>query len=89
MIRSFGSFSYFRAKNMALYENEIKIRKGIFTMLDIIVFSVTLVFEQLIGGFIMYEIMMARVMSPKYLKKMSKRIMEASMELVEEMEDKF
>ena len=58
-------------------------------MLEIIVFAVTLVFAQLVGGFIMYEIMMARVMSPKYLKKMSKKVLEVSMELAKEMEDEF
>lgn len=58
-------------------------------MLEIIVFAVTLVFAQLVGGFIMYEIMMARFMSPKYLKKMSKKIIDVSNELVKEMEDEF
>ena len=58
-------------------------------MLEIIVFAVTLVVAQLVGGFIMYEIMMARFMSPNYLKKMSKKILVVSNELVKEMEDEF
>lgn len=56
-------------------------------MLEIIVFAVTLVVAQLIGGYIMYEIMMARIMSPKYLKKMSKKVFDVSMELAKEMEE--
>lgn len=58
-------------------------------MLEIIVFAVTLVVAQIIGGVIMYEIMMARFMSPKYLKKMSKKILEVSTDLAKEMEDEF
>ena len=54
-----------------------------------IVFAITLVVAQLIGGYIMYEIMMARIMSPKYLKKMSKKVFDVSMELAKEMEDEF
>lgn len=58
-------------------------------MLEVIVFAITLVVAQLVGGFIMYEIMMARFMNVKYLKKMSKKIIEVSNELVEEMEENF
>lgn len=58
-------------------------------MLEIIVFAVTLVVAQLVGGFIMYEIMMARFMNKNYLKKMSKKVYDVSMELVKEMEDDF
>lgn len=58
-------------------------------MLEVIVFAVTLVVAQLIGGYIMYEIMMARIMSPKYLKKMSKKVLDVSMELAKEMEEDF
>lgn len=58
-------------------------------MLEVIVFAVTLVVAQIIGGLIMYEIMMARMMSPNYLKKMSKKIMDVSFELAKEMEDEF
>lgn len=58
-------------------------------MLEMIVFAITLVVAQLIGGYIMYEIMMARFMSPKYLKKMSKKIVDVSNELVKEMEEDF
>lgn len=58
-------------------------------MLEMIVFAITLVVAQLVGGFVMYEIMMARFMNPKYLKKMSKKIIKVSNELVEEMEDEF
>lgn len=56
-------------------------------MLEVIVFAITLVVAQLVGGFIMYEIMMARFMNVKYLKKMSKKIIDVSNELVEEMEE--
>lgn len=58
-------------------------------MLEVIVFAVTLVVAQLIGGYIVYEIMMARIMSPKYLKKMSKKVLDVSMELAKEMEEDF
>lgn len=58
-------------------------------MLEMIVFAVTLVVAQLVGGYIMYEILMARLMSPKYLKKMSKKVLDVSMELAKEMEEEF
>lgn len=58
-------------------------------MLEIIVFAVTLVVAQLVSGFIMYEIMMARCMNKNYLKKMSKKILDVSTELAKEMEDDF
>lgn len=58
-------------------------------MLEVIVFAVTLVFAQIVGGVIMYEIMMARFMNAKYLKKMCKKMLDVSNELAEEMEDEF
>lgn len=58
-------------------------------MLNIIVFAVTLVAAQLVGGYIMYEIMMHKLMNKEYIKKMSKMAYEAAMELTEEMEEKF
>lgn len=58
-------------------------------MLEIIVFAVTLVVAQLVGGFIMYEIMMARIMNADYLKKMYKKMFKVMEELNEEMEDEF
>lgn len=58
-------------------------------MLEVIVFAITLVVAQLVGGFIMYEIMMARFMNVKYLKKISKKFIDVSNELVEEMEENF
>jgi hypothetical protein len=54
-----------------------------------IVFAITLVAAQLVGGFIMYELMMARFMNVKYLKKMTKKFIDVSNELVEEMEENF
>ena len=56
-------------------------------MLEVIVFAVTLVFAQIVGGFIMYEIMMARIMNKEYLKKISKQMLEVSMEIANEMEE--
>lgn len=56
-------------------------------MLEMIVFAVTLVVAQFVGGFIMYEIMMARIMNPNYLKKTYKKMFNTMMELYEEMED--
>ena len=54
-----------------------------------IVFAVTLVVAQLVGGYIMYKIMMHQLMNKEYLKKMSKMTYEVAMELQEEMEDDF
>lgn len=58
-------------------------------MLEMIVFAVTLVVAQLVGGYIMYKIMMHQLMNKEYLKKMSKMTYEVAMELQEEMEDEF
>ena len=56
-------------------------------MLEMVVFALTLVVAQFVGGFIMYEIMMARIMNPNYLKKMYKKMFNTMMELYDEMED--
>lgn len=56
-------------------------------MLEMIVFAVTLVVAQFVGGFIMYEVMMARIMNPNYLKKTYKKMFNTMMELYDEMED--
>ena len=58
-------------------------------MLEIIVFAVTLVVSQIVGGYIMYKIMMHQIMNKNYLKKMTKMTYEVAMELQEEMEDAF
>lgn len=58
-------------------------------MLEMIVFAITLVVAQLVGGYIMYKIMMKQLMNKEYLKKMSKMTYEVAMELQEEMEDNF
>jgi uncharacterized protein YneF (UPF0154 family) len=56
-------------------------------MLEIIVFAVTLVVAQCVGGYIMYKIMIKQLMNKEYLKKMSKMTYEVAMELQTEMED--
>ena len=58
-------------------------------MLEIIVFAITLVVAQLVGGYIMYKIMMKQLMNKEYLKKMSKLTYDVAMELQAEMEDDF
>ena len=58
-------------------------------MLDLVVFAVTMVFAQCVGGYIMYKIMMKQLMNKEYLKKMSTMTYEVAMELQEEMEDDF
>ena len=58
-------------------------------MLEVIVFAITLVVAQLVGGYIMYKIMMHQIMNKNYLKKMTKMTYEVAMELQEEMEDAF
>lgn len=58
-------------------------------MLEMIVFAITLVVAELVGACIMYEIMMARFMNVKYLKKMSKKFIDVMNELSEEMEEEF
>ena len=58
-------------------------------MLEMVVFAVTLVVAQCVGGYIMYKIMMHQLMNKEYLKKMSKMTYEVAMEIQEEMEDDF
>ena len=58
-------------------------------MLEMIVFAVTLVVAQCVGGYIMQKIMMKQLMNKEYLKKMSKMTYEVAMELQEEMEGEF
>ena len=58
-------------------------------MLEMIVFAVVLVIAQMIGGYIMMEIMMKRFMSAKFIKKYSKMAMGVAEELSNEMEDMF
>lgn len=56
-------------------------------MLEMIVFAVTLVVAQLVGGYIMYKFMMKQLMNKEYIKKTSKMMAEVAMEIQEEMED--
>lgn len=58
-------------------------------MLNMIVFAVTLVVCQVVGGLIMYKIMMKQFMNKEYIKKTSKLMMEVALEIQEEMEDIF
>lgn len=58
-------------------------------MLNVIVFAVTLVVAQCIGGYIMYKIMMHKLMDKNYLKKTTKMMYEVAQELTEEMEEDF
>lgn len=58
-------------------------------MLEMMVFAVTFVVVQCVGGYIMYKIMMKQLMNKEYLKKMSKLTYDVAMELQEEMEDEF
>lgn len=51
-------------------------------MLEVIVFAVTLVAAQIVGGFITMKL----VMNKRFLKKYTKAVYEMSMELVNEME---
>lgn len=58
-------------------------------MLEMIVFAVTLVVAQFVGGYLMYKFMMKQLMNKEYIKKTSKMMLEVSKELAEEMEDEF
>lgn len=58
-------------------------------MLEIIVFAVTLVFAQLLGGLIVMGISMKWFMSKKFIKKYTKMALEVGEEIQDEMEDDF
>ena len=58
-------------------------------MLEMIIFAVVLVIAQMIGGYVMMQIMMKQYMNKEFIMKYSKIAMEAAKELTEEMEDIF
>lgn len=58
-------------------------------MLNMIVFALTLVIAQCVGGYILMKIVMKQFMSKKFIKDYSKQIMEVTSEIAEEMENYF
>lgn len=63
------------------------IRKRVITMLEMIVFAVTLVIAQAVGGYIMVKIMMKQFMTKEFIKNYSKMGLEVAQEIQSEMED--
>ena len=62
-------------------------RKRVITMLEMIVFAVTLVIAQAVGGYIMVKIMMKQFMTKEFIKNYSKMGLEVAQEIQSEMED--
>lgn len=58
-------------------------------MLEMIVFAVTLVIAQAVGGYIMVKIMMKQFMTKEFIKNYSKMGLEVAQEIQSEMEDIF
>lgn len=56
-------------------------------MLEMIVFAVTLVIAQAVGGYIMVKIMMKQFMTKEFIKNYSKMGLEVAQEIQSEMED--
>ena len=70
-------------------ETRLHFRKGIIDMLEMIVFALTLVIAQAVGGYIMVKIMMKQFMTKEFIKNYSKLGIEVAKEIQEEMEDMF
>ncbi len=58
-------------------------------MLEMFILGVTIVVGQLLGGYIMIQIVMKQYMSKDFIKKYTKMGMEVAQEITEEMEDDF
>jgi hypothetical protein len=82
-----ASFIFARDENGPYYGEKTIFREGIITMLEMVVFAVTLVVAQLVGGYIMMQIVVKQFMNKEFIKKYTKMGMEVGKELVEEMED--
>ena len=80
---------FFVTKTIPIMETRLHFRKGIIDMLEMIVFALTLVIAQAVGGYIMVKIMMKQFMTKEFIKNYSKIGIEVAKEIQEEMEDMF
>jgi hypothetical protein len=82
-------FPFFsRLKHLPLWKDNI-FRKGIITMLEMVVFALVLVLAQFVGGFIMMKYVMKAYMNKEFIKSYTKMGMEVAQEIAKEMEEDF
>lgn len=82
-------FYFSRVENMSLYGEKTIFRKGLITMLEMVVFALVLVLAQFVGGFIMMKYVMKAYMNKEFIKSYTKMGMEVVQEIAKEMEEDF